>query len=292
MSQLDQFFTECKNKIDEALLMKVDRQIEPRLKEAMIYSLQAGGKRIRPLLLFATIKTLGGDLEQGLNTALALEMIHTYSLIHDDLPAMDNDDYRRGKLTNHKMYGDATAILAGDALLTLAFTILSEDQTISDAKKVALSKLISDSAGPLGMVSGQQADILAEGKDLTLLELQSIHHRKTGLLLFAAVTAGAIISDASKKEQQQLAIFADHIGVAFQICDDILDVTGDEEKLGKKTGADSALHKSTYPELLTLNGAQKALFKHYNQSIEALSELGREAPLLTELASWIVKRDN
>ncbi|EUJ31790.1 geranyltranstransferase [Listeria floridensis FSL S10-1187] len=241
--------------VEERLAEALDRDIEPSLKEAMSYSLLAGGKRIRPLLVFATIEALQGDMLLGVRPASALEMIHTYSLIHDDLPSMDNDDYRRGKLTNHKVFGEAAAILAGDALLTLAFTELSEADEISELKRLEIIQNLAFSAGAFGMVGGQQADILGEKKQLTLDELAAIHRRKTGALLCSAVYAGSVIGGANEEETKRLQVFAENIGIAFQICDDILDVIGDTATLGKEAGKDAELSKSTYPSLLTLDGA-------------------------------------
>ncbi|EFR90887.1 geranyltranstransferase, partial [Listeria innocua FSL S4-378] len=188
MQDLTLFLDHYKKVLDESLFKEINmRNIEPKLKESMLYSVQAGGKRIRPMLVFATLQALNIEPMRGLKTATALEMIHTYSLIHDDLPAMDDDDYRRGKWTNHKIYGDATAILAGDALLTLAFSILAEDENLSFETRIALINQISYSSGAEGMVGGQQADMEAENKQVTLEELASIHARKTGELLIFAV---------------------------------------------------------------------------------------------------------
>ncbi|WP_240422280.1 polyprenyl synthetase family protein [Listeria costaricensis] len=282
-----------KQQVEENLQKSIPAEVEPVLREAMLYSLAAGGKRIRPLLVAATIDALGGDLTKGLAFASAIEMVHTYSLIHDDLPAMDDDDFRRGKPTSHRVYGEATAILAGDALLTQAFAVLSADNAgNSAAVKLALVELLASSAGPLGMVGGQQADILAEKQAVKLPDLVSIHARKTGALLKASVLAGAHIGGATEEQFAGLATFAAHIGVAFQICDDILDVVGDENKLGKKTGADLKLNKSTYPALLTLEGAKKALEAEYQQALEALLDLQLQSDLLLLLAEEIIRRDN
>lgn len=293
MQPLEQFLKTSKQLVDEQLLAEVDaRAITPTLKKAMRYSLEAGGKRIRPILLFATLISLRTELEKGEKTAAALEMIHTYSLIHDDLPAMDNDDYRRGKLTNHKVFGDATAILAGDGLLTLAFSLLSEEEALPAESRVKLIQLFAEHAGPEGMVAGQQADIEAEDRSVTLEELAAIHRKKTGALLKSAVLAGAIIANTDAETYDKLNIYADNIGVAFQIADDILDVVGDEQKLGKKIGMDAIMHKSTYPGLLTLVGAQEALNDHVSRAKEAVSGLSLTSNYLVELADLIAGRDH
>ncbi|NQD69049.1 polyprenyl synthetase family protein, partial [Bacillus haikouensis] len=203
-----------------------ERDMPSTIRDAMIYSLQAGGKRIRPILLLAVIEGYGKEIRSGMKTAAALEMIHTYSLIHDDLPSMDDDDLRRGKPTNHKVFGEAMAILAGDGLLTHSFQLIAEDDLISSNQKIKLLSLLAKCAGPEGMVGGQVADIEGENKRLTVDELESIHVRKTGKLLIFSALAGAIISGASEEEQNKLENFAHHIGLAFQIQDDILDIEG------------------------------------------------------------------
>ncbi len=229
-----------------------------KLHEAMSYSLLAGGKRIRPLLLLATIQSLGGNIKKGYAASAALEFIHTYSLIHDDLPAMDNDDLRRGKPTSHIVYGEDIAILAGDALLTQAFEIIADSDESSE-KKVKLIGTLAKSAGSKGMILGQMADIQGEKKSLNLEELQFIHRNKTGELLKFPIYAACVIADAMPEIEEQLMGYAEHIGLAYQIRDDILDVIGDVAEIGKNTGMDVAHNKSTYPGLLTLEGAKKAL---------------------------------
>ncbi|MCU07636.1 polyprenyl synthetase family protein [Listeria monocytogenes] len=293
MQDLTLFLEQYKKIIDESLFKEIsERKIEPTLKESMLYSVQAGGKRIRPMLVFATLKALKVNPLLGVKTATALEMIHTYSLIHDDLPAMDNDDYRRGKYTNHKVFGDATAILAGDALLTLAFSILAEDENLSFETRIALINQISFSSGAEGMVGGQLADMEAENKQVTLEELSSIHARKTGELLIFAVTSAAKIAEVDPEQTKRLRIFAENIGIGFQISDDILDVIGDETKMGKKTGADAFLNKSTYPGLLTLDGAKRALNEHVTIAKSALSGHDFDDEILLQLADLIALREN
>ncbi|EEO9223610.1 polyprenyl synthetase family protein [Listeria monocytogenes] len=293
MQDLTLFLEQYKKVIDESLFKEIsERNIEPRLKESMLYSVQAGGKRIRPMLVFATLQALKVNPLLGVKTATALEMIHTYSLIHDDLPAMDNDDYRRGKYTNHKVFGDATAILAGDALLTLAFSILAEDENLSFETRIALINQISFSSGAEGMVGGQLADMEAENKQVTLEELSSIHARKTGELLIFAVTSAAKIAEADPEQTKRLRIFAENIGIGFQISDDILDVIGDETKMGKKTGVDAFLNKSTYPGLLTLDGAKRALNEYVAIAKSALSGHDFDDEILLKLADLIALREN
>ncbi|MGY3779408.1 polyprenyl synthetase family protein [Isobaculum melis] len=229
--------------------------------QSMDYSVAAGGKRIRPMLLLATLQALNVPVEQGFSSAAALEYIHTYSLIHDDLPAMDDDDLRRGKPTNHKVYGEAIAILAGDGLLTFAFELLGKDETLSASKRIALMTALASAAGPKKMVQGQVLDMEGEKQALTLAELQNIHQKKTGALISFAVEAAAIIAEASEDITVELLKYANHFGLAFQIKDDILDIIGDETILGKKTGMDQLHDKNTYPSLLTLEGAVTALEK-------------------------------
>ncbi|MBC2146518.1 polyprenyl synthetase family protein [Listeria booriae] len=292
MMTFEQFMEQYKREIEHCMAQAiVATDSEQKLEQSMIYSLEAGGKRIRPLLVLATLVAFGSKPELGYQTAAAMEMIHTYSLIHDDLPAMDNDDYRRGKLTNHKVYGDATAILAGDALLTKAFELIVMDDQLAVTVKVELIQLFAKSAGADGMVGGQQADILGENQTLTVEELESIHRRKTGALLTASVLSGAMIAGASKQEQDILREFAHHIGIAFQICDDILDVIGDSEKMGKKTGSDIDLQKSTYPALLSLEGAKKALAEHTEKAEQALASLDIDATYLLGLTELIAVRE-
>lgn len=235
-----------------------DATKKEKIHEAMTYSLAAGGKRIRPLLLLATIHSLGGNVKSGYAASAALEFIHTYSLIHDDLPAMDDDDLRRGKPTSHIVYGEDIAILAGDALLTQAFEIIAASEASAD-KKLKLILALAKSAGPEGMILGQMSDIQGEKKVLNLEELQFIHRNKTGELLKFPLYAACVITDATPEVEKQLMGYAEHIGLAYQIRDDILDVIGDVEDLGKNTGMDEAHNKSTYPGLLTLEGAKKAL---------------------------------
>lgn len=242
------------------------------LFESMTYSLDAGGKRFRPLLLLATIAFFDKILEKPhYEVAAALEMIHTYSLIHDDLPAMDDDDLRRGKLTNHKVYGEATAILSGDALLTEAFHLVSTIE-VDSSLKVELIRLLAKAAGSEGMIAGQVEDVLGEGKKISLRELQRMHYKKTGALIQYAVEAGVLISGQTFEMKKWLLEYAQNLGIAFQIKDDLLDVIGEEHVIGKKTGADEAHNKNTYVSLLGLEGATKAFENHCDLATESLKK--------------------
>ncbi|WP_157455523.1 polyprenyl synthetase family protein [Carnobacterium maltaromaticum] len=252
------------------------------LFEAMTYSVKAGGKRIRPLLLLATIQSLGGNIKSGLLAASALEYIHTYSLIHDDLPAMDDDALRRGQPTNHIIYGEALAILAGDGLLTLGFELLAKSP-LTEKQKVRLILALSKAAGANGMVVGQVSDMEGESQKLTLTDLQNIHKKKTGELLKFAAYAGAVIVDADQETETQLVKFASHLGLAFQIRDDILDVIGTTAELGKETGMDVVHQKSTYPGLLTLAGAKKELAEELAKAQTSLANLDNKSVADTQL---------
>lgn len=264
------------------------------LKEAMAYSLEAGGKRVRPLLLFAAMDAFGKNPAHGVRAAAAIEMVHTYSLIHDDLPSMDDDDLRRGKPTNHKVFGEAMAILAGDALLTYSFELIGTipNDYAGSAEKIKLITGLAKAAGAGGMVGGQAADMEGEEKELTLAELESVHINKTGRLLEFSVLAGSILSGADQARLDILSKFAYHLGLAFQIRDDILDVEGDEGALGKRIGSDTANHKSTYPKLLTLDGAKKALDDHTTRAKEQLALTGLDTSLLLEITEMVATRNS
>jgi geranylgeranyl diphosphate synthase type II len=267
-------------------------EMPKRLRDAMAYSLEAGGKRIRPALVYAVLETYGMSLERGREVAASLEMVHTYSLIHDDLPAMDDDDLRRGRPTNHRQFDEATAILAGDALLTDAFRILTQ-MPLSALDIVEIIRIFGLAAGSSGMVGGQLDDMLAEKRnDVTLEELQSIHERKTGALLVYALEAGAILAGASAEDRMHLKQFGRHLGIAFQIQDDILDVVGDEETIGKRVGSDELNDKTTYPKLLGLEGAKQALDQEVEAAQAAIESLSVPAPLLLEMLSFVVKRNH
>ena len=324
-----------------------------RLREAMAYSLLAGGKRLRPILVLLSCEACGGSIEAALPAACAIEMIHTYSLIHDDLPAMDDDDYRRGRLTNHKVFGEALAILAGDALLTLAFEVIARDTQPGSVAAVCCADLAS-AAGWCGMVAGQVADIEAESRgesrvesretrartegaeataapsgsrlsslssQLTegpltlalspqsrgegtkqetnlearasaLAQLEAIHRRKTGRLLCSAVTLGARVAQADAKLVNRLEEFGKRVGLAFQIADDLLDVTGDAAKLGKGVGKDATLGKMTYPALLGVEDSRRKADALIDEACRLLEPLGEQGRKLVELARFVTRRDH
>lgn len=282
-----------KRVVEQAMQELIDSSEMPkRLRDAMAYSLEAGGKRIRPALVYAVLETYGMPLERGREVAASLEMVHTYSLIHDDLPAMDDDDLRRGRPTNHRQFDEATAILAGDALLTDAFRILTQ-MPLSALDIVEIIRIFGLAAGSSGMVGGQLDDMLAEKRNnVTLEELQSIHERKTGALLVYALEAGAILAGASAEDRMHLKQFGRHLGIAFQIQDDILDVIGDEETIGKRVGSDEFNDKTTYPKLLGLEGAKQALDQEVEAAQAAIESLSVPAPLLLEMLSFVVKRNH
>ena len=277
----------------EADLLKELRRtksLDENLSRAMEYSLMAGGKRLRPILLMAAADTINGDGEKFITAADALEMIHTYSLIHDDLPAMDDDDFRRGKPTNHKVFGEATAILAGDALLTLAFEVVLRQKDVAPEILLRVLKEISTAAGSAGMVGGQAIDLRSEGIQIDFETLKLMHCGKTGALFKAAIRSGAILAQASEKNLEDLTRYAENFGLAFQITDDILDVTGDEKILGKPTGSDEKNLKSTYVSLTSLDAAKNFAQVAVDEALNALKNFGDEANFLRELVQYLIAR--
>ncbi|MFC4411158.1 polyprenyl synthetase family protein [Chungangia koreensis] len=291
--KLHNFIENQQKLIDEELIAGIkELKIPTNLSESMKYSLEAGGKRIRPMLIQSVLNDFGKSHADALKVGAAVEMIHTYSLIHDDLPSMDDDDFRRGKPTNHKVYGEAVAILAGDALLTYSFGVLARMDNIEAELKLELISLLSETAGAEGMVGGQIMDLEGESKQLSLQELEQIHLHKTGELLRFSIEAGAILAEISQEERLILREYAVHIGLAFQIQDDILDITGTMEQLGKTAGKDVISEKSTYPSLLTLTGAQEKLQQHHDKALEALGRLSLQDDMLRRFADYIVNRAN
>lgn len=264
--------------------------LDKTLAASMEYSLLAGGKRLRPILLMAAAEAVGGRGEDYLTSACAIEMIHTYSLVHDDLPAMDDDDYRRGKPTNHKVYGAGMATLAGDALLTMAFEVLLRQSGISDAVKLSVLREVSEAAGAKGMVGGQAMDLGAAGQPVNIITLRRMHMGKTGALFRAAVRTGAILAGGDAAELVSLTRYAESFGLAFQITDDILDVTGTTEDIGKPAGSDERNHKTTYVTLATLAGAEKMARDAVEAAVEALAPLGDKAAFLRDLAEFLLSR--
>ena len=263
-------------------------EIPNTLYNSMHYSLSAGGKRIRPILSIASCEAVGGNIEDVIPAAIAIEMIHTYSLIHDDLPAMDNDDMRRGKPANHKVFGEATAILAGDGLLTMAFSILSA--TKNNANHLRVIHEIALAAGPEGMVGGQQLDIENEGKKIDAPELENLHSRKTGALILAAVRTGGISGGATEMQLQALTVYGKKTGLAFQIADDILDVEGDADDVGKSIGKDAKQSKNTYPAVLGLAQSKILAGRLVDEAITALDSFDEKADPLRMIAAYIVDR--
>ena len=260
------------------------------IHRAMRYSLFAGGKRIRPVLCLEAARTVAGEVEGAVTAACPLELIHTYSLIHDDLPALDNDDYRRGKLTNHKVFGDAMAILAGDALLTLAFQVLAELPAPADRKARLMAELATASGTVGGMIGGQVADLEGEGKPPDAALLESIHRAKTGALLRASLRLGAICAGAGETHYHALSCYGEHIGLAFQIVDDILDVEESSEALGKTAGKDAQQHKITFPAVYGVEESRRMAAVECRRAHETLAPFGVRAERLHELADLIVHR--
>lgn len=254
------------------------------------YSLLGGGKRLRPILVLATTQILQGDVKAALTPACVLEIIHTYSLIHDDLPCMDDDDYRRGKLTLHKQYTEGHAVLTGDYLLTYAFEVLANAGHLSPTKKIKMISTLAKRIGSNGMVGGQAMDLALEGQKISLETLRMLHQKKTAELLVAALEFGGIISDAEEEHLERLRQFGENIGMAFQIIDDMLDVTSSQEKHGCVIASDVTNAKSTYATLLGLKDSQDYAEEFYNKALQALQGLPFDYSLLIGLANFILQR--
>ncbi|MEH2140160.1 geranylgeranyl diphosphate synthase CrtE [Nostoc sp.] len=281
----------CDNALDRAIPVIYPEKIY----ESMRYSLLAGGKRVRPILCLATCEMIGGTIEMAMPTACAVEMIHTMSLIHDDLPAMDNDDYRRGKLTNHKVYGDDVAILAGDGLLALAFEFVALETPQSVKRELVLQVVVrlGRALGAAGLVGGQVVDLESEGKsDISLETLNFIHKHKTAALLEASVVCGGIVAGASSEDVQRLTRYAQNIGLAFQIIDDILDITSTQEQLGKTAGKDQKAQKVTYPSLWGLEESRSKAQELVETACVELEPFGEKAKQLQAIAHFITSRNN
>jgi len=293
---LPRYLAERKEAVDRAL----DRFLLPAdafplsIHEAIRYSVFAGGKRLRPILVIAAAEVAGGAMEPVLPTACAFELIHTYSLIHDDLPAMDDDDLRRGRPTSHKVFGEAVAILAGDALFTLGMRLLAESFVQGDSNPALLPQLlaeVTDAAGTVGMIGGQVVDIESEGRVVSPSTLEYIHTHKTGALIRAAVRAGALLSAASEQGLAALTTYGERLGLAFQIVDDILDLEGDQEAMGKAVGSDQRKRKVTYPDFYGLETARKMATDLIREAKEALDLFGDKAMPLRTLADFILSRN-
>ncbi|UKS31161.1 polyprenyl synthetase family protein [Paenibacillus sp. HWE-109] len=284
--------------VEAALIQALPEKwdVPSSLRESMNYSLMAGGKRLRPIMVLAAAEALGGSQAAALPVALAIEMVHTYSLVHDDLPAMDNDDYRRGKLTNHKVYGEAMAILAGDGLLTQAFysvTRAHREHAIPAERVLAITEELADYAGARGMVGGQAADMLGEQGLTKLEELEFIHLHKTSDLIVFSLRAGAHIAGATNAQLSALTDFGNALGLAFQIQDDILDIIGDEQKLGKPVKSDEKQQKVTYPYFIGLEASEKKVKELTLQAKAALLQANLANPeRLLQLADYLMQRDH
>jgi geranylgeranyl diphosphate synthase, type II len=291
--QLQEFLEESTYAVNQAL----DRFLPPArtaprtIHESMRYSLFAGGKRMRPALCLAAAAACGGKAEAAMPLACAVECIHTYSLIHDDLPAMDDDDYRRGKLTNHKVYGEGIAVLAGDALLTQAFEIAAQCQRPPRYPHAQVILEIARASGSLQLIAGQVADLEAEGKKVTEKQLRYIHERKTSALLCCAVRLGGMSANCTSRQLEALTDFGYHVGLAFQVIDDILDVTQTSEKLGKTAGKDTKALKATYPSILGLEKSRRIAERLTTKAFDALKVFKVRAVALEGLAEFLLKRD-
>ncbi len=292
---LKTYMQEARSITDKRLkeLLPAETQYPEVIHKAMAYSVFAGGKRFRPMLCLAACEAVCGDWKPALDAACAMECIHTYSLIHDDLPGMDNDDYRRGKLTNHKVFGEGMAILAGDALLTYAFEILAgmADETNS-RQIVRLIGEVSKASGTDGMIGGQVVDIQSEQTEPTAELLHYIHHKKTGTLIVASVRMGAILGGADAAQLDALTEYAHQLGLAFQITDDILDVVGDESKIGKPVGSDEKNEKATFPSLFGLEQSRQMAEEAVQSAVESLQILGEKGDILEQLARYLLQRES
>jgi len=292
---LDTYLVSMRKQINDALVVMLDSAANSsRISKAMKYSLMAGGKRLRPILCLAATEAVGGKSENTVRAACALEMIHTYSLIHDDLPAMDNDDLRRGRPTCHLAFNEATAILAGDGLLTLAFQILSTNNFTNEnqaSKWLRVLHHIASAAGYEGMIEGQMRDIASEGIQLEIEALEKMHALKTGALIEASIHTGAVLGDGSQEQIECLRIYAENIGLAFQVIDDILDVEGDPAVMGKGVGADQTRNKNTYPALMGIKESRAFARKLVNNALQALNYFDNKSDPLRAIAQYIIERE-
>ncbi len=283
-----------KNTLIDGALTRIINEIDDAsgtLKEAVKYSVFAGGKRIRPILTICAAEAVGGNTDDAVTAGAAIECIHTYSLIHDDLPAMDDDDFRRGVPTSHKVFGEATAILAGDCLLTAAFSILSDASRFSadGATLLRVIREIAVASGDKGMVGGQMGDLESEGKEIDLPSLEFIHVRKTGALIVASVRTGALLGGGTEPQIKALTDYAKYLGLAFQITDDILDVTGTRQEMGKSTGKDHVRGKATYPALLGLTESKERARELIDRALASLSDFD-DARALQAIARMVIER--
>lgn len=291
-TNFEEVWSERRELIEEALKKELHegRELDATLTKSMEYSLMAGGKRLRPILLMAAADACGKDGRAFITSACALEMIHTYSLIHDDLPAMDDDNLRRGKPTNHVKFGAGMATLAGDGLLTMAFEVLSREKNVRPETILSVIREVSVAAGTSGMVGGQAIDLESEGRRIDLTCLRRMHMGKTGALFRAALRTGAILAGASEKELAALTQYAEAFGLAFQITDDILDVTGSEAEIGKPVGSDRRNEKSTYVTLTSLARAQELADEAIESALSAVEIFGEKASFLQDLVRFLSHR--
>ena len=292
-SEAQTFFAGCRERVDHELDKLVPAEtVEPiTVHSAIRWSLFAGGKRFRPALVIAVGEVFGAPVDDLLRTACALEMIHTYSLIHDDLPSMDDDDLRRGRPSCHRQFDEATAILAGDALQSIAFQTIAEDEGLDSATRArVISELARASGTPSGMVAGQAYDLEAESRDVTAADLEEIHRHKTGALIRAAARTGAIIADASPGQLDSISRYGAHLGLLFQITDDLLDVTASADALGKTPGKDARSSKATYPSLYGIDATQKLAETVHRDACHALEEVERPTKTLRDIVDFILRR--
>jgi geranylgeranyl diphosphate synthase type II len=290
---LDGYLNDRRALVEQALARHLERcEAAPAtLREAMAYSLLAGGKRLRPILALAACEAVGGRPEEALDAACAVEFVHTYSLIHDDLPAMDDDDFRRGRPTSHKKFGEAIAILAGDALCAEAFRVAAESRKGREGAVADVVFELARAAGAVGMVGGQVIDIEATGKRISVEELEVLHRAKTGELLLVSVRAGARMGGADADALERLTIYGRALGLAFQIVDDVLDITADLQTLGKDPGSDRAAGKTTFVDLLGIDGARNRAQRVMDEGVAALAPFGARAEALRALARYTIERD-
>ena len=288
------YWSSRQKKVDAALdKFLPSAKTKPKtIHEAMRYSIFAGGKRLRPVICLASAEVLRGDIKEAMPLACAVECIHTYSLIHDDLPSMDNDDFRRGKPTSHKVYGEGIAVLAGDALLTIAFEIAASCNAWPRYSHADIIHELAAASGSQALVAGQVADLEGEGKKISIEELKYIHRNKTAALIASSIRLGAMSANATPKQLERLTDFGESLGLAFQVIDDILDVTQTTEKLGKSAGKDITAQKATYPALLGLEKAKKEADRLTARARAALKPFGRDAAPLEAIADYLLKREN
>lgn len=294
MFDLKTYLNQKQNQVNEAIQQILQNNSSQRIVQAMIYSVMAGGKRLRPILCTAAAEAVGGNSADVLPAGCAIEMIHTYSLIHDDLPAMDNDDLRRGKPTCHVAFDEATALLAGDALLTLAFQVLSSldhNEQLSASKQLEIIHIISTAAGYNGMIEGQMRDMASEGIPLSTEELKELHARKTGALIEASTRSGAVLGGGTPHQIDKLSSYARCVGLAFQVRDDVLNVEGDPAVMGKAVGTDDSRDKNTFPSLIGLEPSKAYAETLVKNALKEIDDFDKKADPLRAIASYIIERN-